>query len=109
MSVSPDSVTSTTESPGEIPRSGHRLASGNVIGKAAGNAGVALGNETEPIDAKHRCAGLTAPSDGGETAAYASAESPAFRRGEDVNQRGERKVPRSGEACVGSVDEDGDV
>jgi hypothetical protein len=34
-------VLATTESPGEIPRSGHRPASGKVTNEAAGIAGVA--------------------------------------------------------------------
>jgi len=41
LSATPATVTATTESPGEIPRSGHRPASGKVTNEAAGTAGVA--------------------------------------------------------------------
>jgi hypothetical protein len=41
LSATPATVTATTESPGEIPRSGHRPASGKVTNEAAGIAGVA--------------------------------------------------------------------
>jgi hypothetical protein len=41
LSATAATVATTTEFPGEIPRSGHRPASGKVTNEAAGIAGVA--------------------------------------------------------------------
>jgi hypothetical protein len=107
LSAPAATVTTTTESPGEIPRSGHRPASGKVTNEAAGIAGAAPARDRVGRRRKRKRPRLTAvlrwaprqPDIGRR-------ESHAFRRGRMSITTAKRRSPQSRPSMSHDVNND---